>query len=280
MSVINHSKLSRIDGHMGVYNITVKDSTLGDKSVAAVGFGTMYLENVKSYGEHLVNLRKDYGCAWFGDVVIKNCTWDIGSRIDKFLIDITYDPTIEYGYDKIVKNGKTYYSQLPNNIIIDGLTIDATGLDAGGGYGFHNRGLNLFTKIICDTKTDDPKVKYWVDETYLSNPMPPNPTFEKYMQDKADKLNVVELYGCPYYFPIKAPETITVHNIHVINNAALSTKRLSGIYMRNRTPAYNFNDHYFFDKEYDKPYFNVEAVDANGKPLFDYSKEVTYETAD
>ena len=279
LSVINHSKLSRVDGHMGVYNITVKDSTLGDKSVAAVGFGTMYLENVKSYGEHLVNLRKDYGSAWFGDVVIKDCTWVI-DRYDRTVFDITYDPTVEYGYDEIIKGGRRYASQLPNNITIDGLTVDASKVPDNN-YGFYTRGLNLFNNVIVLHKT----INYDMNDEYLNHPAH---SYEEFTQQQynyehhLDSQSAVAKYGYLYFFPLKVPETINVHKIHIIRKNAQyhSNNKISGIFMRNRNPAVGMNDYYFFDKEYDKPYFNVEAVDANGKPLFDYSKEVTYETAD
>ncbi|MBO4862788.1 MAG: hypothetical protein J5517_00330 [Eubacterium sp.] len=282
-SVINHSKLSRVDGHMGVYNITVKDSTLGDKSVAAVGFGTMYLENVKSYGGHLVNLRRDYGSAWFGDIVIKNCTWDIRTNYSTSVIDITYDPTVEYGYDEIVKNGKKYYSQMPDNITIDGLTVDASHLApktykedgtlaTQPGQVFYNRGLNLFSQVIFETPE--------VNENYLSNPQP---SYEVYCQQQQDYLDqkttesAAKKYKYPYYFPIRGPERINVHGIHIISRKDYEKSRINGIFMRCTlsSQAQNFKDTYFFSKSYDKPYFNV-----TDDPQFNYSNEVTYEIAD
>ena len=168
ISVINHSALNRIDAHKGTYNLTVKDSTLGFKSVAAVGFGTMYLENVTVLkAQNFITLRNDFGSAWYGDIYIKNCTWDIGTNYTCDLIQAIYNPKNEYLYEpftEVKADGTevTYYCSLPTNIYIDGLTIDASNIvhrykddgsiDNGPADCFYDqRGVNIYSSILSNT---------------------------------------------------------------------------------------------------------------------------------
>ncbi len=67
--------LSRFDAHMGVYNATIRNSTLGYMGVKLIGFGQFLIENSTIGGENLVSLRQDYGSTWKGDFKIKNCVF-------------------------------------------------------------------------------------------------------------------------------------------------------------------------------------------------------------
>ena len=66
---------SRFDAHQGVYNVTIKDSTLGHQCLNAIGMGTLLIEDTTLYGNYLIVLRDDYGSTWKGDVIIRNCSW-------------------------------------------------------------------------------------------------------------------------------------------------------------------------------------------------------------
>ena len=44
---------SRFDAHMGVYNATIRNSTLGYMGINAIGSGTLLIENTKVYGKVL-----------------------------------------------------------------------------------------------------------------------------------------------------------------------------------------------------------------------------------
>lgn len=77
----NHSKnlsylrcrLSRFDAHQGVYNATIRDSTIGHAGIQLIGHGTFLMENTTVRSNRLVNLRRDYGSTWDGDFIIRDC---------------------------------------------------------------------------------------------------------------------------------------------------------------------------------------------------------------
>lgn len=66
---------SRMDAHQGVVGYTIKNMVLGHQGLNAIGKGRMTVENVKSYGHNVINLRDDYGSTWEGELVIKNLDW-------------------------------------------------------------------------------------------------------------------------------------------------------------------------------------------------------------
>lgn len=66
--------INRFDAHQGVWNATIKDSTIGH-TINVIGGGEFYLENVtKITGQNFIELRKDYGGTFEGNITIKNCT--------------------------------------------------------------------------------------------------------------------------------------------------------------------------------------------------------------
>ena len=125
---------SRFDAHQGVYNVTIKNSTLGHQCLNAIGMGTLLVEDTTLYGSYLINLRSDYGSTWKGDAIIRNCTWIpsqgnmLGSSCS--MIYGKFSGYHEFGYD----------CYMPENIYIDGLTIDDKncGENYKGVYLFHN----------------------------------------------------------------------------------------------------------------------------------------------
>ena len=98
-----NSSINRIDAHKGTYNLTVKNSVLGHKGIAAVGFGVMLIEDSTIRSDHFINLRVDFGCAWYGDVIVNNCTWDLGKNYAPRFFNVSYQPNpkFPYGYDII-----------------------------------------------------------------------------------------------------------------------------------------------------------------------------------
>ena len=125
---------SRFDAHQGVYNVTIKNSTLGHQCLNAIGMGTLLVEDTTLYGSYLINLRSDYGSTWKGDAIIRNCTWIpsqgnmLGSSCS--MIYGKFSGYHEFGYD----------CYMPENVYIDGLTIDDKncGENYKGVYLFHN----------------------------------------------------------------------------------------------------------------------------------------------
>ena len=63
---------SRFDAHMGVANATIRNSTLGQMGINAIGSGTLTVENRTIRGTTLVNLRSDYGSTGQGEFVYMN----------------------------------------------------------------------------------------------------------------------------------------------------------------------------------------------------------------
>ena len=67
--------LTRFDAHKGVYNATVRNSTVA--MINLIGAGTFTLENSTVYtgnSSSMITLRSDYGATWNGDFIIKDVT--------------------------------------------------------------------------------------------------------------------------------------------------------------------------------------------------------------
>ena len=107
--------LSRFDAHMGVFNATLKNSTLGHQGVNAIGSGVLRIENCRLQGRSLINLRPDYGSTWKGEVVIKDCVFVPrgGASSDVVLLSGENRGTHDFGY----------VCHMPEKITIDGLVI-------------------------------------------------------------------------------------------------------------------------------------------------------------
>lgn len=112
--------LSRFDAHLGVANATIRNSTLGHMNINAIGFGTLTVENSTIYSKNLINLREDYGSAWQGEFIIRNCTFvpSGGKDATANLINGFYSGQHDFGY--------TCY--MPQRITIENLYIDDTNL--------------------------------------------------------------------------------------------------------------------------------------------------------
>ncbi len=107
--------LSRFDAHQGVYNATIRNSTLA--TLRLTGGGNFLLENSTvhfGYGEGAISLREDYGCTWRGDITIKNVTFENVSGMDEeYIIRAVFYPHHNFGY-------QAYY---PENITVDGFKL-------------------------------------------------------------------------------------------------------------------------------------------------------------
>ncbi len=112
----DHCVFSRFDAHMGVYNATIRNSTLGYMGINAIGFGKFHLENSTVRGRSLINLRSDYGSTWEGTFTIRNCVFVPSQRKSTTvsLFSGSNSGLHDFGY--------TCY--MPKNIVIDRLNID------------------------------------------------------------------------------------------------------------------------------------------------------------
>ena len=108
--------LSRFDAHMGVYNATISNSTLGYMGINAIGSGEFLIENSTIKGRSLINLRPDYGSTWDGTFKIRNCIFVPTKRKSNMisLFSGSNSGLHDFGY--------TCY--MPKNITIEKLYID------------------------------------------------------------------------------------------------------------------------------------------------------------
>lgn len=107
--------LSRFDAHQSATNVTLRNCVFGHQSVQVVGYGTLLLENCEIHRERMINLRRDYGSTWEGDVIIRNCTLrPCSPKNDISILYGSNDGSHDFGYP----------CQLPSSITIEGLLID------------------------------------------------------------------------------------------------------------------------------------------------------------
>ncbi len=112
----DHCVFSRFDAHMGVYNATIRNSTLGYMGINAIGFGKFHLENSTVRGRSLINLRSDYGSTWEGTFTIRNCVFVPSQRKSTTVSLFSGSNSGHHDF------GYTCY--MPKNIVIDRLYID------------------------------------------------------------------------------------------------------------------------------------------------------------
>lgn len=106
--------LSRFDAHQGVYNATIRNSTIGHMGVLAIGKGTILIENTTILSRHFIGLRPDYGSTWQGEVIIRNCVFKPTNPAGVVIISGSNTGDHDFGY--------TCY--MPERITIDKLSID------------------------------------------------------------------------------------------------------------------------------------------------------------
>ena len=217
ITVQNGSRINRIDAHMGTYNLTVKDSTVGYMGIAAVGFGDMNIENVTSYAEHFITLRRDFGSYWEGNINIKNCRWYIGERYTPYVIFSNYNPNpaYPYAYDTIVEDGVEYYCTMPTKVNIDGMTIDASDVTSSA---FFRYGVQVFSCPFINVDI----LNIEIDEDFLNN-------------------------RTVYQKPLRAPKEVNVRNIKIIKSAQFADTPFlyTAVSVRNGSVE-NVHDEYFF----------------------------------
>ena len=106
---------SRLDAHAGVYNVTIKDTTIS--YIKLTGGGKALIENCKIVAPEglaiaLFELRSDYGSTWKGDIEVKNCEFINWTAPNVYLASALWN-NWNFGY----------VTHLPH-IILDGLKID------------------------------------------------------------------------------------------------------------------------------------------------------------
>jgi len=114
--VLDGCVFSRMDAHQGVYNCTVRNSTLGHMGLNAIGSGVLTVENCELYGGGLVNFRADYGSIWDGDMIIRSVVWhpSCGRKVSPAMFSASNDGQHDFGYDCC----------MPHNILLENVHVD------------------------------------------------------------------------------------------------------------------------------------------------------------
>lgn len=202
ITVQNGCSINRIDAHMGTYNLTVKDSTIGYLGILAVGFGDLTIERVTSYAKHFVNLRRDYGSFWMGDITITDCVWKLAEgNYAPRLIFTNYipNPPHPYGFDPIEEDGTTYYCTMPTNVTLTRFTLDASRVTSDTLYG--TSGFQIFTNPIMNLETV-------VNDAYLHD------------EEK-------------YTYPLRITKKVTVSDFTLVRNPIHAETVFKGISVKN-----------------------------------------------
>lgn len=114
--VLDGCTLSRFDAHKGCRNVTIRNCVLGHMGINAIGEGVVLVEDTRSYGRTLVELRPDYGSTWHGEVIIRNCVFQplAGRESRAVLIHGHNTGRHDFGHP----------CAMPERITIDNLVID------------------------------------------------------------------------------------------------------------------------------------------------------------
>lgn len=95
--LVEKCNVNRIDAHMGVHNLTIRDSALGRKGIAVSGYGKMFIENIKAYSPYVIDLRRDYGASWDGEISINGINQIRTKDEPMGLINAEFRTDFDYG---------------------------------------------------------------------------------------------------------------------------------------------------------------------------------------
>ncbi len=115
--VFDNCTFSRFDAHKGVYNATIRNSTLGHQGINSIGSGTFTIENTTVNGTNLINLRSDYGSTWEGEFIIRDCVFVPRGTGAVNIIGGSNSGKHDFGYT----------CHMPERIMITNLRIDDSG---------------------------------------------------------------------------------------------------------------------------------------------------------
>ena len=96
---IRNSKLNRIDSHIGLRNLYVENTIVGDKGLTLIGSGSVYLKNVTvDRANNFVTLRSDYGSTWNGTLILEDVEYILPSGSGMSNIIYSNNSQKNYGY--------------------------------------------------------------------------------------------------------------------------------------------------------------------------------------
>ena len=183
----DNMNVTTFDAHCGVYNGTIKNSTLSRANF--IGAGTITLENVVFYADadtrSVIDLRDDYGSTWNGDVIIDGLWIKI-----KQITSAEQNKFNNQGGLRIFNAQHTnhffgYTTYLPENIVLKNILVEEYTLAIENGErkeihsAYNNYDLRLFAREINDAACDYYRDKYFGGDAN-KNPMVPTKKLEYY----------------------------------------------------------------------------------------------------
>ena len=165
---LDNVEFSRFDAHMGVANATIKNSVLGHMGINIIGTGVFLVENSKVCSYSFINLRRDYGSTFEGEIIIRNCEFlpRNGRQSEAVLINGSYSGQHDFGY--------TCY--MPKKITIDSLVINDSN------HPDNYRGPIIFSNFN----------RSYTDETYIEK-------FPYVITEEVEIKNLTIKSGKPYH---------------------------------------------------------------------------------
>lgn len=114
---LDHCRINRIDVHFHLWNLTIRNTEIGQRGITVTGGGRLFIENTVCHQNYFINFRNDYGAKWDGDVHLSHCTLrPIGKgRVVVFEFSAS---DFEYGYPIGIAHGINI-----NQMVIDYRTV-------------------------------------------------------------------------------------------------------------------------------------------------------------
>jgi len=153
---------SRFDSHMGVHNVTLKNSEFGHQNISIVGSGLLYINNVEVRGSNtFIWFRSDYGAKWDGDVYIFNSRFTT-NNVNGDILSATNNGTFNFLHDGVNVSDIPYElrrNRMPRNVTIDGFEVNDGAAGSAGVWLFsvHNQAANAPFRFV------------WTEEITLRN---------------------------------------------------------------------------------------------------------------
>ena len=139
--------LTRFDAHMGVYNATIRNSSVN--TISLIGMGTFTMENTKVYAAtraNLITLRSDYGSTWSGDFVLKDVKVVYTGDSSQFtIINGTWNNHY-FGYA----------CEAPKTVTLDGFVVESTTVNSIQLANGTITNPNISGDMIGTNKNDNP----------------------------------------------------------------------------------------------------------------------------
>ena len=187
--VFDNMFVTSFDAHKGVYNGTIKNSTI--EHINFIGAGTINIENVVLYADgwmhSAINFRDDYGSTWDGDVNINGLTIKIKALTEADKLQLNKDGGIRIFNAYWFNHDFGYTTYLPKNVTIRNLLLEEYNVTMQGidrvetHVSYNTVAVQLFKNEFQHSKCDyyrDAEIKGATNV----NPMVPTERIEYYTE--------------------------------------------------------------------------------------------------